>query len=120
MISWWCSTQIWEISEDYWIKVWRVGLESKTRYFRYVAYGLALIHKEGLIHKDFHSGNLVGALLNGLEFSNYYITDFGLCKPVGFRDSKIFGVLPYLAPEVLSIRYIFFWNYYDRSSYKLF
>jgi serine/threonine protein kinase len=74
-----------------------LGWKEKLDILRYIAYGLALIHKEGLMHKDFHSGNLVTTTLE----SNYYITDFGLCKPVGFQDSKIFGVLPYVAPEVL-------------------
>ncbi|CAG8601207.1 2755_t:CDS:2, partial [Racocetra fulgida] len=69
----------------------------KLDILRYIAYGLALIHKEGLMHKDFHSGNLVGT---SLEY-NYYITDFGLCKPIGSKDTRIYGVLPYVAPEVL-------------------
>ncbi|RIB07410.1 hypothetical protein C2G38_2113837, partial [Gigaspora rosea] len=32
-----------------------------------------------------------------------FITDFGLCKPVSQDSSsaEIFGVLPYIAPEVL-------------------
>ena len=76
-----------------------LGWKEKLDILRFIAYGLALIHKEGLMHKDFHSGNLVGFLLN--DYYNYYITDFGLCKPIGYQDSKIFGVLPYIAPEVL-------------------
>ncbi|RHZ74612.1 hypothetical protein Glove_220g53 [Diversispora epigaea] len=32
-----------------------------------------------------------------------YITDFGLCKPVTENDpEKIYGVIPYMAPETLS------------------
>lgn len=58
--------------------------------------GLNSIHSKGLVHKDFHSGNIL----------NYgclsYITDLGLCRPTsGNDDEKIYGVLPYVAPEVL-------------------
>ncbi|RHZ81875.1 hypothetical protein Glove_117g410 [Diversispora epigaea] len=52
----------------------------------------------GLMHKDFHSGNIVN---QGLYFG--YITDFGLCKPVTENDpEKIYGIIPYMAPETLS------------------
>ncbi|RIB04823.1 kinase-like domain-containing protein, partial [Gigaspora rosea] len=56
------------------------------------------IHKANLVHKDFHSGNIV----NENMYSSY-ITDFGLCRPVSQDSSskEIFGVLPYIAPEVL-------------------
>ncbi|RIB11331.1 kinase-like domain-containing protein [Gigaspora rosea] len=51
-----------------------------------------------LMHKDFHSGNIV----NENMYSSF-ITDFGLCRPVSQDSSsaEIFGVLPYIAPEVL-------------------
>ncbi|RIB10545.1 kinase-like domain-containing protein, partial [Gigaspora rosea] len=64
----------------------------------YIAQGLAAIHKANLVHKDFHSGNIV----NENMYSSY-ITDFGLCRPVSQDSSSkgIFGVLPYIAPEVL-------------------
>ena len=59
--------------------------------------GLKMIHNKGLIHKDLHSGNI-------LNYSEgiCYITDLGLCKPVDEQNkTKIHGVLPYVAPEVL-------------------
>ncbi|RHZ84529.1 hypothetical protein Glove_79g13 [Diversispora epigaea] len=56
------------------------------------------IHKMGLMHKDFHSGNIVNKTL-----TDCYITDFGLCKPVSENNpEKIYGVIPYMAPEILS------------------
>ncbi|RIB22480.1 kinase-like domain-containing protein, partial [Gigaspora rosea] len=63
-----------------------------------IANGLAAIHKANLVHKDFHSGNIVNE-----EMYYSYITDFGLCRPVSQDSSskEIFGVLPYIAPEVL-------------------
>ncbi|RHZ84549.1 hypothetical protein Glove_79g6 [Diversispora epigaea] len=52
----------------------------------------------GLMHKDFHSGNIVN---QSLTLS--YITDFGLCKPVTENNPEnIYGVIPYMAPETLS------------------
>ncbi|EXX50926.1 Tpk1p [Rhizophagus irregularis DAOM 197198w] len=58
---------------------------------------LNAIHKLDLIHGDFHNGNIL--------FFNYeygLISDFGLCRPVeSVASDDVFGVLPYIAPEVL-------------------
>ncbi|RHZ86170.1 hypothetical protein Glove_54g140 [Diversispora epigaea] len=63
-----------------------------------IVIGLTNIHEMGLMHKDFHSGNIVN---QNLTLS--YITDFGLCKPVTENNSEnIYGVIPYMAPETLS------------------
>ncbi|GBC54436.1 kinase-like domain-containing protein [Rhizophagus irregularis DAOM 181602=DAOM 197198] len=73
----------------------------KLRSLQGIAYGLKDIHNNGLIHRDFHCGNIL---------SNFdekaFITDLGLCQPANVEtshdsDKKIFGVLPYVAPEVL-------------------
>ena len=69
-----------------------------------IAYGLDTIHKKGLIHHDFHSGNILNDESGGDIYS--LITDLGLCKPANAKlsqggDKKIYGVLPYVAPEVL-------------------
>ena len=66
----------------------------------FIAEGLAKIHDENLIHHDFHCGNI-------LSWQTEYtlITDLGLCKPANEKSEKsekrIYGVLPYVAPEVL-------------------
>ncbi|RIB28581.1 kinase-like domain-containing protein, partial [Gigaspora rosea] len=72
--------------------------QHKMNNLYYIAEGLAAIHRSNLLHKDFHSGNIV----NGNIYSPY-ITDFGLCRPVSqdLSSKEIFGVLPYIAPEVL-------------------
>ncbi|RIB12834.1 kinase-like domain-containing protein [Gigaspora rosea] len=70
----------------------------KITNLRYIAEGLAAIHEANLVHKDFHSGNIVNE-----NRCSSYITDFGLCMPISQDSSSkgIFGVLPYIAPEVL-------------------
>ncbi|RHZ45208.1 hypothetical protein Glove_687g7 [Diversispora epigaea] len=63
-----------------------------------VVIGLTNIHERGLMHKDFHPGNIVNQTI-----SLSCITDFGLCKPVSENDpEKIYGIIPYMAPETLS------------------
>src|SRR6266536_860698 len=67
-----------------------------------IAYGLKNIHNSGLIHHDFHCGNV----LSDYTHDCAYITDFGLCQPANAKptqsdNKKIYGVLPYVAPEVL-------------------
>ncbi|RIB08186.1 kinase-like domain-containing protein, partial [Gigaspora rosea] len=71
---------------------------SKVANLYYIASGLNTIHKAKLVHKNFHSGNIV----NKNKYISY-ITDYGLCKPVSQDSSSkaLFGVLPYIAPEVL-------------------
>ncbi|CAG8707700.1 19101_t:CDS:2, partial [Racocetra fulgida] len=59
------------------------------------------IHERNLIHQDLHGGNIV---MRSKTLST--ITDFGLCKPVDYYETlensqKIYGIIPYMAPEVL-------------------
>ncbi|GBB84525.1 hypothetical protein RclHR1_01110010 [Rhizophagus clarus] len=65
---------------------------------------LRRLHELGYFHKDIHSGNILK--FRGLfdEDIMYYISDFGLCGPSNEQksDGKVYGVLPYIAPEVLS------------------
>ena len=66
-----------------------------------IASGLKEIHDNGLIHHDFHCGNILNS-----SGGHTFITDLGLCQPVNANSSlndekNIYGVLPYVAPEVL-------------------
>src|ERR1051325_6698310 len=59
------------------------------------------IHKRNYIHHDLHSGNI---LSYNIRYS--LVGDLGLCQQLKEKDdaNEIFGVIPYLAPEVLSGR----------------
>ncbi|RGB36194.1 hypothetical protein C1646_758402 [Rhizophagus diaphanus] len=55
------------------------------------------LFRRGKVHiKIFHSGNIL------LDFAFSYISDLEMCQPVnGKMIEGIYGVLPYIAPEVL-------------------
>src|SRR5437763_16466168 len=57
------------------------------------------IHEKNYIHHDLHSGNIFSY---DIQFSK--IGDLGLCQQVVDKKdnpNRIYGVIPYLAPEVL-------------------
>ncbi|RIB00599.1 kinase-like domain-containing protein, partial [Gigaspora rosea] len=67
-----------------------------------ISFDLMEIHRAGYIHADLHSGNILQD--EGISKSlRSYISDLGLSKKVDENNSKggIYGVLPYVAPEVL-------------------
>jgi len=72
-------------------------LEDKIKQLYNIANGLGFIHKAGLIHRDFHPGNILS------DNGRFFITDLGLSKPVKEQEyeERVYGVLPYVAPEVL-------------------
>jgi len=83
------------LSKDY----SKVNLEERIYRLNGIANGLDLIHKKGLIHRDFHVGNI---LYSPAYWGHSAITDLGLCRPVNEDNKeKIYGVLPYVAPEVI-------------------
>ena len=57
------------------------------------------IHKKHYIHHDLHSGNILS-----YSRDQNTIGDLGLCQQLKEKDdtNEIFGVIPYLAPEILS------------------
>ncbi|WNE41385.1 MAG: Serine/threonine-protein kinase PknD [Mycoplasmataceae bacterium] len=79
---------------------WKNNISSflnKLKLLIEISKGLDLIHEKNLIHCDFHPGNILVE-----NKYNCYISDLGLCRPVNEKNSnKIYGVLPYVAPEVL-------------------
>ncbi|RIB10893.1 kinase-like domain-containing protein [Gigaspora rosea] len=67
-----------------------------------IAYDLYNIHKANYIHMDFHSRNILqDGNIN--ENMHSYISDLGLSKKIDEKNSNgIYGVLPYVAPEILT------------------
>jgi serine/threonine protein kinase len=82
----------------------KLSWDNKFRVLSDIASGLLLVHRNGLIHRDFHIGNILWLTDN--IFSTQ-ITDFGLCRPAdnskleNINNNSIYGVLPYVAPEIL-------------------
>ncbi|RIA83385.1 hypothetical protein C1645_833896 [Glomus cerebriforme] len=71
----------------------------KLQLLENIIFGLKIMHESDLAHCDLHDGNI-------LISDNYetYIIDLGLCKPINDlqeKGDKLYGVVPYMAPEVL-------------------
>ena len=73
----------------------------KIKILSQIASGLLDIHNVGKVHKDFHSGNILLSLYEDATF----ISDLGLCQLANKEKQSVktgvYGVLPYMAPEVL-------------------
>src|SRR5581483_9808846 len=77
---------------------WKLKLISLSNIIK----GLKIIHQKQMVHRDFHTGNLLFYNDLGLDSNHVCISDMGLCGEVGNTDdTKIYGVMPYVAPEVL-------------------
>ena len=78
----------------------KLSWDNKFYYLWRIALGLSNIHEKELIHRDLHIGNI-------LSFPYACVTDIGLCRPADYNKlentnkNKIYGVLPYIAPEIL-------------------
>ncbi|RHZ49231.1 hypothetical protein Glove_527g15 [Diversispora epigaea] len=80
---------------------WKQKLYNLQELFR----RLMNIHKLDIVHQDFHPGNILSSDFKDPD--SIMISDFGLSKligtnPDGPEKKNIVGVLPYIAPEVLS------------------
>ncbi|RGB30413.1 kinase-like domain-containing protein [Rhizophagus diaphanus] len=71
----------------------------------YISAGLKEIHQKKMVHHDFYTGNIllnIADEMHGLDGNVIHISDMGLCGDVSNIDqSNIYGVIPYVAPEVL-------------------
>ncbi len=75
-----------------------INWKDKLRHLCEIAYGLWKIHRKNIIHRDFHSGNI---LLESHHDAK--IGDFGLSKSAtesSNDDNEIYGIIPYVAPEI--------------------
>lgn len=71
-----------------WNNLYTFGLDIVT--------ALSQIHQEDLVHKDLHSGNVLQR-----PDSVWVIADLGFCGPPTLPSEKLYGCMPYLAPELL-------------------
>ncbi|CAI2176958.1 493_t:CDS:2 [Funneliformis geosporum] len=70
----------------------------KLKMLKHIIHGLDHIHSLKIIHRDFHSGNIL------YDFGWFsVICDLGLSKSAieSKDDDEIYGVIPYIAPEIL-------------------
>ncbi|CAB4412351.1 unnamed protein product [Rhizophagus irregularis] len=64
--------------------------------------GLEEIYEKQLVHRDFHTGNILSMYITLDNYNLMCISDMGLCGRVDNTDkTKLYGVMPYIAPEVL-------------------
>jgi serine/threonine protein kinase len=59
---------------------------------------LLTIHLENAIHRDLHPGNILYIKSD----QKWNISDLGFCGPVNKLPGSIYGILPYIAPEVIT------------------
>ncbi|GBC03100.1 hypothetical protein RclHR1_00050008 [Rhizophagus clarus] len=83
-------------------KIVKFKWQEKLKLLKKIILGLKVIHESCLAHCDLHDGNI----LISDNFNESFIIDLGLCRPISnLQDSdnkdKIYGVLPFMAPEVL-------------------
>ncbi|CAG8754370.1 8852_t:CDS:2, partial [Racocetra fulgida] len=93
-----CKCDLWRYLEQ---NFGKIDWFEKLRILMEAANGLKTIHSAGLIHRDFHTGNILVSYDNSI-----YISDLGLScyedkNTTNSVNSGIFGVLPYIAPELL-------------------
>ncbi len=87
--------------KDYMTKnFYNIKWNEKLNILKYIAKGLDHIHNQNIIHRDFHSGNI----LYENEF-DVVISDLGISKSsiksTNDDDNEIYGIISYMAPEIL-------------------
>ena len=85
-----------------------IDYKTKIRNLCEFSQGLLDIHNAGMVHKDLHSGNLLFSAVGVYDEMPFpLISDLGMSQPANISKEKsvnkegIYGVLPYVAPEVL-------------------
>ncbi|CAG8480594.1 14169_t:CDS:2, partial [Cetraspora pellucida] len=79
----------------------------KREFLRNIVAGIKWIHENRIIHRDIHDGNI---LINNKNLkrneSESFVADLGFSRPakedLENSEFKIYGIMPFVAPEVLS------------------
>src|SRR6266511_2126763 len=76
---------------------YNISWNEKLTILRNIISGLDHLHNQNIIHRDFHSGNIL--------YENEWdvvISDLGISKSsIDNDDYEIYGVISYMAPEIL-------------------
>src|SRR6266540_3881822 len=76
---------------------YNIKWSEKLKILRNIVDGLKHLHNQKIIHRDFHSGNIL--------YENEYdvvISDLGISKSsIDNNDDEIYGIISYMAPEIL-------------------
>ncbi|RIB00086.1 kinase-like domain-containing protein [Gigaspora rosea] len=99
ILSW--DMQEWGFLRQNLGSVSQVNWMDKLTLLHCITSDLQMIHSQGLIHRDLHSGNILQDNLHSA-----YISDLELSITTNFRTLNmerrgVYGILPYIAPEVL-------------------
>ena len=81
-------------------KFFSIKWNEKLNILKYIAKGFDHIHNQKIIHRDFHSGNILYE-----NDSDVVISDLGISKSsiksTNDDDTEIYGIISYMAPEIL-------------------
>ncbi|RHZ83822.1 hypothetical protein Glove_87g245 [Diversispora epigaea] len=80
-----------------------INWKQKLYNLRELSFRLMNIHGLDIVHQDFHPGNILSSNFKlGLTISDFGLSKLIEANPNNPEKKNIFGVLPYIAPEVLS------------------
>src|SRR3990170_8207793 len=76
---------------------YNIKWNEKLQILKNIILGLNHLHNQKIIHKDFHSGNILYE--NEVDV---VISDLGISKSsIDDDDNEIYGIISYMAPEIL-------------------
>ncbi|RIB11615.1 kinase-like domain-containing protein [Gigaspora rosea] len=85
------------LSNDFKNITWQL----KIKFLRDIVTGTKWIHENKIIHRDIHGGNILINIYNS-GYSESFVADLGFSRPAKEdpKNSEIYGIMSYIAPEV--------------------